>query len=193
VTKFACLEDFAEDASLSIFKSLLIAGFFDPLGSPWEVAEEYYSMRNEEVPFEYDHSDLFVWAKMKQEAYGFQVESWKSIAPFNKGVAAYTMADLALIDDGDSVLLGGIVERVQIERTAKGEKYASILIVDRNEKYFIKIWPDIWQNERLSRERRRPSVGDVIEIYAKKNTYKGKPSLVMKSIDSPLRIVWKAE
>ena len=193
ITSFKSLEEFSKASTLTTFKALLIAGFFDPLGAPWEIAAEYYAMRNEPVPFEFDHSDLFEWAKMKQEAFGFQVDSWKKIAPFNSGVGSYHMSDLALLRDKSSVLLGGIVELVRIERTAKGEKYASILIVDRNEKYFIKIWPDIWQDERLSREKRRPSVGDVIEIYAKKQTYKGKPSLVMESIDSPLRIVWKAK
>ena len=71
--------------------ALIRAGFFEPeIENPYEALLAYYDYRrdvlkkkNETIPFEMDHENLFEWQLQKNKAFDMIVSSWKYFAEFS--------------------------------------------------------------------------------------------------------------
>lgn len=158
-----------------VVKTLIKAGFFDPLGSPLEAIEKYNEYRASQNMDLIDHYSMqtendFAWEKMKNEAFGMQVRSWKDVAPFQENISQYTQSEFKKVPDGELIFIGGMVESIQIRQTKHGGWYAKVFITDLHEKYKIMFWSDFWDNPELPRHK-RPREGQLIELIGQKGSW----------------------
>jgi DNA polymerase-3 subunit alpha len=175
------------------FDAMICVGFFDPLCKPWEAAEIYHSLRNEKIPYELDHRNLFRWYKGKNEAYNMIVEPWKKIAPFHQKVQWYSGTKLSKVDDGQPVFIGGYIDELRIKQTKNGKWFASANIIDSGESVRVYFWSDYWENEDLDRLRIRPAVGQLIEVIGIKKSFNDVPQVSVDKANNYVRIVWDEE
>lgn len=168
--------------NLGGYKALIKAGFFNPLGKPWEVVEQYYDARRRihkkkgEVPYEFSHKDEYLWIQHRNEAFKMIVEPWKEIAPFSDVCEAYPEDRLATIKDGEVIVIGGFIEDIRNRRTSTGNDFATITIVDDGEKIKVMAWSEYWANQELDRLGKRPRKGDLVEIVGEKGSFSPKDS-----------------
>jgi DNA polymerase-3 subunit alpha len=180
--------------NINIVKKLINAGFFSPAGKPWEVAEIIFDAIGEELPYTFTSKKPYYWQTIRNSAYGFQVERWKDMPGFSNKVRSYTYQQLDGVKDDSYIVIGGRVAEVNINYTrAKGEKYATLIVEDRQERYYIRMWGNVWNDEGLSQSGRRPRQDDLIELVVKKTTYNDKASLTFPSINSHLKIIERME
>lgn len=179
---FESIEDMMEKCNARIvnkriYEALIKAGFFNPLGKPWEVTKEYFKLRDEiqdyqnDIPYELDHKDMYKWTKLRNEAFKMIVEPWKEVAPFSKGCKAYPDESLNDVKDGTIVHVGGYVQELRNRKTKYKDDFATITLVDDGEEIRIQAWSEFWANEQLDIQGKRPRKGDLVEIIGEKDSF----------------------
>jgi DNA polymerase-3 subunit alpha len=192
---FSSIEEMFESCdkrllSKTVFEALITAGFFDPICKPWEAAKIYYRLRNEPVPYNMSHRNLFKWHKLKNEAFGMIVTPWKDIAPFHSKIQRYPGVALSSRADGKEVFIGGYVSDLKTRKTKKGSWYGVCTLVDDGEEYRIMLWSPFWENERLDIEGKRPKIGQLVELIGKKESFNDRPQVTINNPNSYVNIVW---
>lgn len=179
---------------MGVFKKLIKAGFFDPLGEPWDVRDEYFRVREEvqgyspegDIPVEMQHRDRYKWQRMKNDLYQMIVDPWKEVfvqdaqsdEGFHPNVQFYDGhrgPSLDKVPDDDAVFIGGIVDFIEAKRTKYGDWYCKMRIKDEGEIHTVMCWDDFWEAQGLDDPRdsakQRPWKGALVEIVGKKRTW----------------------
>lgn len=184
-----------------VVNTLIRAGFFDPLGPPWEVAKMHKKWRDDnkkkgnDIPYDMSHEDVFRWYKIRNDVYNMQVVSWKEVSSFHKRITRFNPDQFAQVNDGDKVLIGGLIEKLKPSKTSKNEWYAKLTIVDHDERYSVNLWGGYWNNKQLDYDKARPREGQIIELVGKKDTWKPEPDRVYHSLsvadkNDYVKILW---
>lgn len=184
----------------NVYEALIKAGFFESMGSPWEVMEIYYQKRadrgakKEDIPFEYQHKDPFKWILFKNDAYGTQMESWKKLAPFNDKVQTYTGKSLKETEDGEVISIGGIITQLRVRKTKYGKWFARMVVEDIDERYTVMMWSEFWDREDLDITDSRPQVGQLVQVTGVKDSWQEYPQVVLKTPDvDNVTVVWQVD
>jgi DNA polymerase-3 subunit alpha len=189
-----------------VVHALIRIGFFNPWCPPWVALKKYNEFialtdKKKEEAFPDDLLDIngdpikdfFFWQKERNDAFSCQVESWKSIAPFDPAIQTFSEQDLNAVPDGESIFIGGEVKLIRRAFSKDNKPRAMLIIEDGSEKYFVNCWDEFWSNVALDREKRRPREGDLIELVVKKKTWNDRASLEISRKDAYCRIVARKE
>jgi DNA polymerase-3 subunit alpha len=173
------------------YDALITAGFFDPLFKPWEAAERFYDLIDQEVPYSMASEDVYSWILRRNEAFGMIVKSWKEIFSFSRTVRAFKGTELNEVPDGTTVTIGGYVKDIKNRKTKNGGYYARGIIVDEGEEHVVMLWSKFWENENLDRENRRPEKGQLVEIKGVKDSFNDRAQILVGGYKEPgyVRIV----
>jgi DNA polymerase III subunit alpha len=194
-TSFSSMEEMVKTLSnrvlnKRVYHALIASGFFDPLYTPWEAAQEYYRIRGEEVPYEMAHKNKFAWYKLRNEAFGMIVKPWKEVAPFNPKVQRFPGVTLSNKADGKNVFIGGYIQDLRIKRSKRGDWFAKATIIDDGEEFDVKFWSSFWENEILDIEGRRPKVGQLVELIGTKESWNDRSQVTVGHPNAYVKIVW---
>lgn len=155
-----------------VIKKFIKAGFFDPIGKPWEAIETYNDWRSENKmstidAFDMSHRDEIEWLKLKNDAYNMYVDSWKNVAPFHENINFIPASTFEKLDVGEKVFIGGLVEKITIKQTKNGGWFCKLLLTDLLESYRVMIWSDVWERDMPQ----RPKEGSLVELIGKKDEW----------------------
>jgi DNA polymerase-3 subunit alpha len=103
---------------------------------------------------------------------GFFEQRIKKMRPaFSK--KCITEQELIGYDDGDSVIVGGMIADVRTVKTKKGDAMGFITLVDLDESIDVTVFPRTW-----AACRSEISKDAIVEIRGRKSTYGGKQNLI---------------
>jgi DNA polymerase III alpha subunit len=203
---FDSIEEMMEECDLrkvhkGVVGKLIKAGFFDPIAPPWEVAEIYFKIRDEQgynddgIPYDLAHKNKFRWYQARNDAYSMIVKPWKEVAPFHEKVQTYTEARLSRLSPGKPMFIGGYVEDMRVDKTKNGGWYARVTVVDEGEEYNVMMWPGFFEDRALDHPDsngniHRPWKGQLIELTGNYEEWNGRSQVILNSPSSHCRVIW---
>jgi DNA polymerase-3 subunit alpha len=175
---FSSFDDFLERVNKSKCKinniiSLIFAGVFDSLGDRANLLGQIYDSRTEEQREKLPSLSGVNYTLKFFEVMGFFETPIKEMKEFDFGPNIFTETEIKGFDEGDAVTVGGMIKDVIPKTTKKGDRMASVLIVDSGESIHLTVFPSLWVSHRRDFKE-----GNVVEIKGIKSNFNGRQNLV---------------
>lgn len=145
-------------------QALIFSGAFDTFGDRGELLFEL-STRVKGKAFIRPGEEEFL--RRFSESMGFFERKIKDLkGTFHKNVI--TEEELREYDDGDGVIVGGMITDTKSIRTKKGDQMGFVTLMDLDELIHVTVFPDAW-----TKYRSILTPDSVVEISGRKSKYKG--------------------
>lgn len=172
----------------TVVERLIWAGAFDCFNvDKEELIQQYYKLRNQKLPEEYQHIDRTQFVLLQKKSLDFLLVDYYELYDevFTEDLVKYAH-QIEELRNKAQVILGGKVGKVKVAKTRKGDQYATFPIENKSQEVMVKLWPEEFQeNHQKIKE------GAIIKLRGSINYWNGQPQVIgsqVWNLEEALRI-----